>query len=90
MNNKYTFVMFAMSSWFEWQERGITNTNRQILKALLVDPRVERVVLINYLPFSLKRILREFVFSKLWKKKKIQFYMVVFIEWIKNQKNYLL
>jgi len=53
-------VMFNMSSYSEW-EKGIVNRNYHIFKYLLNDARVKRIIAVDFLPFTLKRAIRNFL-----------------------------
>ncbi len=55
---KIDIVMFSMSEYGEWQS-GIVNRNFYVLHTLLQDPRVRKVVTIDYLPFTWKRAARQ-------------------------------
>ncbi len=52
-------ISFNMSSFQEW-ERGTVNRNRHLLYQFLDQPEVKRIVAIDFLPFSFKRVLRNF------------------------------
>ena len=56
---KINLVMFNMSSYAEW-ERGVQNRNYHILRGLLNDDRVGRIVAVDYLPHTLKRAVRNY------------------------------
>ena len=51
-------VMFNMSAYTDWQQ-GIANRNMHVLHTLLGDERVRKVVAVDYLPFTLKRAVRQ-------------------------------
>lgn len=51
-------VMFNMSAYSDWQH-GIANRNMYVLHHLLQDPRVRKVVAVDYLPFTFKRAVRQ-------------------------------
>lgn len=55
---KIDIVMFNMSCYTEWQA-GISNRNFHILHTLLKDERVRKIVMVDYLPFTWKRTLRQ-------------------------------
>lgn len=55
---KVDIVMFNMSAYAEWQA-GISNRNFHILHTLLKDPRVRKIVAVDYLPFTFKRAARQ-------------------------------
>ncbi len=52
-------VMFNMSSYVEWQ-KGIPNRNSNVFYKLLKNPAVGRIVAVDFLPFSFKRVLRNY------------------------------
>lgn len=58
---KLQIVMFSMSSYSEWQA-GVQNRNYHILQNLIKSERMERVVIVDYLPHTWKR------FYKNWQK----------------------
>ncbi|MFH1866800.1 MAG: glycosyltransferase [Patescibacteria group bacterium] len=58
-SNKIDIVMFNMSAYSEWQQ-GYVNRNSHILHELLRDPRVRKIVAVDYLPFTWKRA------AKIW------------------------
>jgi glycosyltransferase involved in cell wall biosynthesis len=55
---KIDIVMFNMSCYTEWQA-GISNRNFHILHTLLKDDRVRKIVMVDYLPFTWKRAMRQ-------------------------------
>ncbi len=52
--------MFNMSSYAEWQG-GVVNRNYQILQSLLKSSEVNRLVAVDFLPFSFKRMVRHWL-----------------------------
>ncbi len=56
-DKKYDIVMFSMSSFTDW-ERGISNRNFQVFNSLKSNNFVNRILLIDYLPQTKKRALR--------------------------------
>jgi glycosyltransferase involved in cell wall biosynthesis len=61
---KIDIVMFNMSCYTEWQA-GISNRNFHILHTLLKDERVRKIVMVDYLPFTWKRALRQWWQNKM-------------------------
>ena len=57
--NKINLVMFNMSSYSEWQ-RGIQNRNYHILKTLLKNENIEKIVAIDYMPYNFKRFVKNY------------------------------
>lgn len=53
-------VMFNMSAYTDWQH-GIANRNMHILHTLLNDERVRKIVAVDYLPFTFKRTIRQWL-----------------------------
>jgi len=53
-------IMFNMSSYAEWQG-GVVNRNYQILQSLLKSSEVNRLVAVDFLPFSFKRMVRHWL-----------------------------
>lgn len=56
-HKKISIVMFSMSSYAEWQ-RGVVNRNYHILHNLLKNDKVDKIVSVDYLPHTLKRLYR--------------------------------
>ena len=54
-------VMFNMSSYVEWEKQGIVNRNYHIFHKLLNSEHVKRVIAVDFLPFSFKRALRNYI-----------------------------
>jgi len=52
--------MFNMSSYAEWQ-RGISNRNFHVCQYFLNNPRVSRLVAVDFLPFTFKRAVRSWL-----------------------------
>ena len=63
----YNICLLGMSSWFEW-EKGVVNRNRYIFQALKKHPEVDRILLVDYLPFSFRRKIREYFKAKIYKR----------------------
>jgi teichuronic acid biosynthesis glycosyltransferase TuaH len=55
--NKIDVLMFAMSNYSEWQ-RGVSNRNYHIVHELIKSERVDKVLIVEYLPLTYKRGLR--------------------------------
>ncbi len=53
-------VMFNMSAYTDWQN-GIANRNMYVLRSLLGDDRVRKILAVDYLPFTFKRTVREWL-----------------------------
>jgi len=56
---KLEIIMFNMSSFSEW-EAGVVNRNFHILRELLGCPEIKRIVAIDFIPFTKRRVLRNF------------------------------
>lgn len=58
--NKQTFdlVILSMSTYWEWKIRGLSNRNLQILENLRQRPEINKILTIDFLPFTFKRSLR--------------------------------
>lgn len=57
---QFDLVMISMSSVSEWQ-RGVVNRNRLILRNLKRRPEINKVFVVDFLPFTAKRALRNWV-----------------------------
>ncbi|GAI25894.1 unnamed protein product [marine sediment metagenome] len=53
-------VMFNMSSYTEWQ-KGIVNRNYHVFNKLSGHKSVKRVIAVDFLPFTFKRALRNYL-----------------------------
>ncbi|HNV96700.1 MAG TPA: glycosyltransferase [bacterium] len=56
---KFDVVMFSMSSYSEW-ESGTSNRNFQIFKQLKNNPKIDKILTVDYLPYTIKRALRNY------------------------------
>lgn len=52
--------MFNMSNYSDWQ-KGIANRNYHVLHNLVKDDRVNKVIAVDFLPFSWKRALKTYI-----------------------------
>jgi len=59
-NHKYNILMFNMSDYKDWQEKGIVNRNYFILHELVKRNEVNRIVAVDFLPYNKKRALKSF------------------------------
>lgn len=66
-SKKLQIVMFNMSLYSEWQQ-GVQNRNFHVLQNLIKNPQVEKIIAIDYLPHTFKRLLKN---SKVLLTKKI-------------------
>ncbi len=55
----YEVIMFNMSSYTEWQH-GVVNRNYHVFNYLLKNKDVDRVIAIDFLPFTFKRAIRNY------------------------------
>lgn len=53
-------LMFSMSTYKEW-DQGVVNRNFFVLRELLLRNEVERVLVIDYLPLTFKRALKQWI-----------------------------
>ncbi len=56
-DKKYDVIMFNMSSFTEW-DKGVSNRNFHIIDHLKNNPQVNRILAIDYLPHTWKRLFR--------------------------------
>lgn len=61
---KRNIVMFNMSCYSDWEE-GISNRNRHILETLLKDDSINKVIAVDYLPWTWKKVIKQYIFSYL-------------------------
>lgn len=50
--------MFSMSTYWEWQVKGLRNRNYFILQELLKRPEIGKILSVDFLPFTWKRQIR--------------------------------
>lgn len=62
--------MFNMSSYSEWQ-KGIQNRNFHILITLLNNENINKIIAIDYLPHTLKRVIKNYKENNLNKEYKV-------------------
>jgi len=58
-DKKINIVMFNMSAHSEWQA-GVHNRNHQILTNLLKNEEVSRILAVDFLPHTFKRVVRNY------------------------------
>lgn len=58
-DQKFDVVMFSMSSYTEW-DKGISNRNFQIFKQLKNNPKIGKILIVDYLPHTPKRAIRNY------------------------------
>ncbi|MCF7906922.1 glycosyltransferase [Patescibacteria group bacterium] len=56
----YELVMFNMSAYREW-EQGIANRNRSLFRYFLEQEQIKKIILVDFLPLTLKRALRNYI-----------------------------
>ena len=56
-NKKYDIIIFNMSSFTEW-DKGISNRNFHIIDHLKNNPKINKILAIDYLPHTWKRFLK--------------------------------
>ena len=57
---KYEIIMFNMSNFSEWQKKGIVNRNYHIFHKLANNENVSRIIVVDFLPFTIKRAVRNY------------------------------
>ncbi|TSC55640.1 MAG: UDP-glycosyl transferase/glycogen phosphorylase [Parcubacteria group bacterium Gr01-1014_18] len=63
----YNILFYSMSSHFEWR-LGVTNRNRQLVECWQRDPRVGKILMVDFLPYSFRRAAREVWKARIWEK----------------------
>lgn len=53
----YSIVLFSMSTWREWKQ-GKTNRNKEVVEELRRRDDVDKVLLVDFMPHTLKRAAR--------------------------------
>lgn len=56
---KFDVVMFSMSSYSEW-DNGTSNRNFQIFKQLKNNPKIDKILTVDYLPHTIKRAIKNY------------------------------
>ncbi|MFW0837767.1 MAG: glycosyltransferase family protein [Candidatus Komeilibacteria bacterium] len=75
---KVDIIMFNMSSAYEWHD-GVHNRNYHILQTLRDDPRINRIISIDYAPWTWTKMIKQFWFGYLdWSNKAPVLYRSVF------------
>lgn len=64
--NKHDIIMFCMSDWHEWNKKGIVNRNRFILENLTKSDSFNKILAVDFLPYTKKRALRSFLDNQLF------------------------
>jgi len=55
---KLDLIMFSMSTFSEWAAQGRVNRNFHVLNQLRKDPRIGKILAVDFLPFAWKRAAR--------------------------------
>jgi glycosyltransferase involved in cell wall biosynthesis len=61
---KINIVMFNMSTYSDWED-GISNRNRHVLNTLLKDNRIGKIVAIDYVPWTWRKVIKQYIYSYL-------------------------
>jgi len=56
---KYELIMFNMSAYREW-EQGVANRNYYFFRYFLRQKNIKRIILVDFLPLTFKRALRNY------------------------------
>lgn len=73
-----TVILVSMSSRADWQEgilnkkfqhlqAGVVNRNFHILQTMLKRPEIERVISVDFLPFTLRKSIKQVMRTRLWR-----------------------
>ncbi|MBL7022234.1 glycosyltransferase [Patescibacteria group bacterium] len=62
IDKKRNIIMFNMSPYSDWEE-GISNRNRHILQTLLKDESTGKIIAIDYLPWTWKKVIKQYIYS---------------------------
>ena len=62
IDKKRNIIMFNMSPYSDWEE-GISNRNRHILQTLLKDESTGKIIAIDYLPWTWKKVIKQYIFN---------------------------
>lgn len=68
MNNpaKLNIIMFNMSRYSDWQ-KGIANRNYHVVHNLVKRDEVNKVICVDFLPFSWRRALKTYISDQIWR-----------------------
>lgn len=58
---KYNVIMFNMSKYSDWTDSGVVNRNYHILHNLARDERIEKIIAVDFLPFTWKRAIKTYL-----------------------------
>ena len=58
--NKINIISFNMSKYSDWTKSGVVNRNYHILHNLAKDERVDKIISVDFFPFTYKRALKVF------------------------------
>lgn len=64
---KVNIVCFNMSKYSDWSDTGVVNRNYHILHALAKDERVNKIIAVDFLPFTWKKAIKTFLIDQLKK-----------------------
>jgi len=65
--SKPTLLMLNMSHQFDW-DKGIVNRNYHVLNALIHSGEYEKVISVDFFPFTFKKRIKMILKGKLWKR----------------------
>ncbi|MFH0988118.1 MAG: glycosyltransferase [Parcubacteria group bacterium] len=62
MNNpeKINIIMFNMSTFYDW-DHGVVNRNWNVMNQLATDPRVEKIVAVDFLPIGWRKAIGHYL-----------------------------
>ena len=63
--------MFSMSHYTDWQQ-GRVNRNYHVLQELQKDPRVDKIISVDFLPFSWKKVAKVYLENVIWPMKDLE------------------
>lgn len=61
MEKKISIIMFSMSPYSEWAIEKKANRNYHVLQGLLKDPRIDKILTIDFLPHTFKRSVKNWL-----------------------------
>ncbi|MFH1667992.1 MAG: glycosyltransferase [Candidatus Komeilibacteria bacterium] len=63
-DKKINIVMFNMSLYSDWLN-GVSNRNFHVMNTLLADERINKIIAVDYLPWTWKKVLKNYFFGYL-------------------------
>lgn len=70
MSTRADWEQGIMNKWGHIMQTGVVNRNWHVQQQLLKKPEVQQVISVDFIPYNLKKQIKQVVQTKLWKKTK--------------------